>query len=149
MIDNRPTLLIFAFLYMYRQPFVCKGFVQMSLSSLYVWLWFALWIIALLIKKGSPVCVAPTCAGSGKWSNHFGSYVCSIFLHFCKMLFPGLEPMTSWSQGNSFTTAPGLPLNCIAYKWSYFVVLHLMHHMDFPFVGVYQTSNSFCLEKIS
>jgi hypothetical protein len=26
-------------------------------------------------------------------------------------LFPGLEPMTSWSQGNSFTAAPGLPFS--------------------------------------
>jgi hypothetical protein len=24
-------------------------------------------------------------------------------------LFSGLEPMTSWSQGNSFTAAPGIP----------------------------------------
>jgi hypothetical protein len=28
-------------------------------------------------------------------------------MHFCKRLFPGLEPMTSWSKGNSFTAAPG------------------------------------------
>jgi hypothetical protein len=27
----------------------------------------------------------------------------------CKMLFSGFEPMTSWSQRNSFTAAPGLP----------------------------------------
>jgi hypothetical protein len=40
-------------------------------------------------------------------SNHFGSYVRSISLHFCKRLFPGLEPMTSWSQGNNFIAAPG------------------------------------------
>jgi hypothetical protein len=26
------------------------------------------------------------------------------------MLFPGFEPMTLWSHGNSFTVAPGLPL---------------------------------------
>jgi hypothetical protein len=37
-------------------------------------------------------------------------YVCSFFLHFCKRLFAWLEPMTSWSQGNSFTAAPALPL---------------------------------------
>ncbi|EMS60203.1 putative ATP-dependent RNA helicase DHX35 [Triticum urartu] len=30
-------------------------------------------------------------------------------LHFCKRLFPGLEPVTSWSQCNSFTAAPRLP----------------------------------------
>jgi hypothetical protein len=58
-------------------------------------------------KKGSPVHVAPSCAGSRDGSDHFGSYVHSLSLHFCKRLFPGLEPMRS--QGNSFTTAPGLP----------------------------------------
>ena len=35
-----------------------------------------------------------------------GSFVRSLSLHFCKRLFPGLEPVTSWSQGSSFTTAP-------------------------------------------
>jgi hypothetical protein len=47
--------------------------------------------------------VAPACAGS----DHFGSYVLSISLHLCKSMFPGLEPMTSWSQGNIFTVVPG------------------------------------------
>jgi hypothetical protein len=44
--------------------------------------------------KDSPVHIAPTCAGS----DHFGSYVYSIFLHFYKRLFQGLELMISWSQ---------------------------------------------------
>jgi hypothetical protein len=35
--------------------------------------------------------VAPACAGSGEGSDHFGSYVCSISLHFCMRLFTGLE----------------------------------------------------------
>jgi hypothetical protein len=61
--------------------------------------------------KGSPVHVAPVCAGSREESDHFGSYVCSLSLHFSKRLFPGHEPMTTWSQGNSFTAAPGLPFN--------------------------------------
>jgi hypothetical protein len=30
--------------------------------------------------KGSPVHVAPSCAGSGEGSDHFGSYVHTIFL---------------------------------------------------------------------
>jgi hypothetical protein len=47
------------------------------------------------IKKGSPVHVAPTCARSEEGYDHFGSYVRSLSLHFCKRLFPGLEPMTS------------------------------------------------------
>jgi hypothetical protein len=46
--------------------------------------------------------VALDCVGSGEGSDHFGSYVRSLSLHFCKRLFPGLEPMTSWSQVNSF-----------------------------------------------
>jgi hypothetical protein len=33
--------------------------------------------------------VAPACTGSGEGSDHFGSYVCSLSLHFCKRLFPG------------------------------------------------------------
>jgi hypothetical protein len=61
------------------------------------------------IKKGSPVHVAPACAGSGEESDHFGSYVHSFSLHFCKRLFLELEPMTSWSQGNGFTAVLGLP----------------------------------------
>jgi hypothetical protein len=52
--------------------------------------------------------VAPACVGLGEGSDHFGSYGCNLPLHFCKM-FLGLEPMTSWSQDNSFTTALGLP----------------------------------------
>jgi hypothetical protein len=55
--------------------------------------------------KGSLMHVAPSYTGS----NHFGSYVRSLSLHFFKRLFPGLEPMTSWSQGNNFTAVPGLP----------------------------------------
>jgi hypothetical protein len=49
--------------------------------------------------------IAPACAGS----DHFGSYVHSLSLHFYKRLFPGLEPMTTWSQGNNFTAATWLP----------------------------------------
>ena len=64
-------------------------------------------------KKGNLVHVAPACAGSREGSDHFGSIVRSLSLHFCKRLFPGLEPMTSWSQGSSFTTAPRLPFHQI------------------------------------
>jgi hypothetical protein len=36
--------------------------------------------------------------------------VCALVaLYFCKSLFHGLELMTSWSQGNNFTVALGLP----------------------------------------
>jgi hypothetical protein len=66
------------------------------------------------LKKSSPVHVAPTCAGSGEESDHFGSYVRSLSLHFCKRLFLGFELMISWSQGNSFTAAPGLPFKQFA-----------------------------------
>jgi hypothetical protein len=63
----------------------------------------------MLHIKGSLVHVAPACAGSGEWSDHFGSYVRSLSRHCCKRLFPGLELMTSWSQGNNFTVVLGLP----------------------------------------
>jgi hypothetical protein len=57
-------------------------------------------------KRGSLMHVAPACVESGEGSDHFGSYVCSIFLHLCKRLFPGLEPMTSWSVGHKATALP-------------------------------------------
>jgi hypothetical protein len=53
--------------------------------------------------------VAPTCIGSGEGCNHFGSYVLSLSLHFCKRQFSRLEHMTSWSQDNNFVAAPGSP----------------------------------------
>jgi hypothetical protein len=49
--------------------------------------------------------VAPSCVGSREGSDHFGSYLHNLPLHFCKRLFSTLEPITSWSQGNSFTAA--------------------------------------------
>jgi hypothetical protein len=52
--------------------------------------------------------VAPVCTGS----NHFGSYVQPFpaFLQEAGQIpLTGLEPMTSWSQGDSFMAAPGLP----------------------------------------
>jgi hypothetical protein len=52
---------------------------------------------------------APACTGYREGSNHFGSYVHNLSLHFCKRLFLVLEPMTSWSQGNNFTVVLELP----------------------------------------
>jgi hypothetical protein len=37
--------------------------------------------------------VAPTCAGSEEGFDYFESYVHNLPLHFCKRLFPGLEPV--------------------------------------------------------
>jgi hypothetical protein len=37
--------------------------------------------------------IAPSCTGSVEGSDHFGSYVRSLSLHFFKRLFPELEPM--------------------------------------------------------
>jgi hypothetical protein len=54
-----------------------------------------------LVLKGSLVHVAPTCAGFGEGSDHFVSYIRSLSLHFCKRLFPGLEPMTSHIEINN------------------------------------------------
>jgi hypothetical protein len=50
---------------------------------------------------------APVCAGSGE--DHFGSYVRSLPCISAGGCFQDFESMTSWSQGNSFTAAPGLP----------------------------------------
>jgi hypothetical protein len=72
-------------------------------------------------KKGSLMHIAPAYAGFGEGSNYFGSYVHSLSLHFCKRLLE-LEPMTSWSQGNSFTTAPGLPFSLMVIRiWMEFL----------------------------
>jgi len=73
--------------------------------------------------------VAPACAGSGEGSDRLGLFVRSLSLHFCKRLVPGLEPMTSWSQGSSFTTAPRLPF-----------IIHNYLHSKFP-----KIINRFCL----
>ena len=81
------------------------------------------------IVKGSPVQVAPACAGSGKESDHLSLFVRSLSLYFCKRLVPGLEPVTSWSQGSSFTTAPRLPF-----------IIHNYLHSKFP-----KIINRFCL----
>jgi hypothetical protein len=64
------------------------------------------------IKKGSPM-LASSCAGSGEEFYHFKSYVFSLSLHFYMRLFSVLEPMTSWSQGNSFTAALGPPFRML------------------------------------
>jgi hypothetical protein len=49
-----------------------------------------------VLIKGSPVHVAPACAGSGEGSDHFESYICNhLSLYFYKRLFLGLEPMRS------------------------------------------------------
>jgi hypothetical protein len=58
-----------------------------------------------VLIKGSPVHVAPACAGSGEGSDHFRSgegsdhfesYICNhLSLYFYKRLFLGLEPMRS------------------------------------------------------
>jgi hypothetical protein len=77
-------------------------------------------------KKGSPVHVAPACAGSRKRSDHFESYVRSLSEHFCKRLFSGLEPMTSWSQGNRFTTVPGLPFPLLLFMFPNYIQVHSM-----------------------
>jgi hypothetical protein len=66
--------------------------------------------------------VAPACAGSREGSDYFGSYVRNISLHFCKRLFPGLEPITPWPQGNSFTAVPGLPFGHREQVTSFFCV---------------------------
>jgi hypothetical protein len=55
--------------------------------------------------------VAPACIGSREGYDHFESSVHSLSLYFYRRLLTGLEHMTSWSQGNRFTTAPGLPFN--------------------------------------
>jgi hypothetical protein len=54
-------------------------------------------------KKGSLVHIAPACTGSRERSDNFESYVRNISLHFCKRLFPGLNP---WPHGHKATALP-------------------------------------------
>lgn len=53
-----------------------------------------------------------------KGSNHIGSTVRGLFLHFCKSLFLGFEPVTSWSQGRRCTTATRLPFQKYELWWN-------------------------------
>jgi Flp pilus assembly protein TadB len=100
------------------------------------------------VHKGSLVHVSPACARS----DHFGSYVCSLSLHFCKRFFPR-ESMTSWSQSNSFTAAPGLPLYCtvhaglkISVKFFWCIMLSIFLVMFyFVFVLTYIGHNYNCV----
>jgi hypothetical protein len=80
-------------------------------------------------RKGSLVHVAPACAGFGEGSDHFGSYVHSLSLHFCKRLFLRLEPMTSWSQDNSFTAVLGLPSPFFIVTLSFLIQCFYFSHL--------------------
>jgi hypothetical protein len=71
----------------YEKFLYLRAQIYMSHGDLYL-------VYYISIKKGAAL--APTCTGFGEGSDHFGSYVHSLSLHLCKMLFPGLEPMTSW-----------------------------------------------------
>jgi hypothetical protein len=44
-----------------------------------------------MLLKGSLMQVAPACATSREGSDHFGSYIRSLSLHFYKRLFPGFD----------------------------------------------------------
>jgi hypothetical protein len=51
-------------------------------------IYYIMWLVHKI--NGSPLHVAPTSAGSREGSDHFGSYVHELSLHFCKRLFIGL-----------------------------------------------------------
>jgi hypothetical protein len=67
--------------------------------------------------------------GSEEGSDHFGFFVCSLSLHFCKRLFPGLQPTTSLSQGNNITTAPGLPFSFFYQDDTFFYPTDMNQHV--------------------
>jgi hypothetical protein len=66
--------------------------------------------------RGSSVHVAPAYAGSEKGSNHFGSYVCRLFLYFYKRLFAGPEPMTSGTRQQLYRCHAELPFKEIQFR---------------------------------
>jgi hypothetical protein len=100
--------------------------------------------------------IAPACAGFGEGSDHFGSYVRSFFLYFCKRLFPILEPMTSWSQGSSFTAAPRdttMPQKCgsslrlaLGYIMHYTFIFHCYLLYSLRFLLIVILAFKFCLQ---
>jgi hypothetical protein len=55
-------------------------------------------------------------AGSEKGSNHFGSYVCRLFLYFYKRLFAGPEPMTSGTRQQLYCCHAELPFKEIQFR---------------------------------
>jgi hypothetical protein len=62
-------------------------------------------------KKRQPRCMKlPLCAGSGEGLDHLGSLYAALPYNFCNRLFPRLEPVTSWSQGDSFNHCTKAPL---------------------------------------
>ena len=96
------------------------------------------------IALGSPVHEAPACAGFGEGSDHFGSFVRSLSLHFCKRLFPGLEPVTihPWPHGHKATALPllhSIALKFILpwlpyYQYMFPPYLHTRHMLWFVFL---------------
>jgi hypothetical protein len=84
--------------------------------------------------------VAPACTGSEEGSDHFGSHVHSLSLHFYKRLFPRLESMTSWSQGNNFTTTAQLNDTEIVKAW---VCIHQSSWKDMRNIILEQQKQNF------
>ena len=68
--------------------------------------------LVLCITERQPCATKlPPYAGSRGRVGRLRSIVRSLTLHFCKRLFPRLEPMTSWSQGsNPYHCAKAPPL---------------------------------------
>jgi hypothetical protein len=64
-------------------------FVNLSVLKQDLQHFYAVFSVAFSIKDSS-VHIAPVCTGPRGGSGHFGSYVRSLSLHFCRRLFPGL-----------------------------------------------------------
>lgn len=60
-------------------------------------------------KKGSPMHVAPICAGS----DHFRSFVCSLSLHLFKSWFQDLNPRPHGHKAATFPPCQGSPLKIL------------------------------------
>jgi hypothetical protein len=55
--------------------------------------------------------VASTCVGSGKGPTTLDLMYAAFPCISARGCFQDLNPLTSWSQDNSFTAAPGLPFH--------------------------------------
>jgi hypothetical protein len=79
-------------------------------------------------------------------SDHFESYVCSLFLYFYNRLFLELETIISWSQGNSFTVMPELHIvsdHFESYVCSLFLYFYNRLFLELETIISWSQGNSF------
>ena len=116
--------------------------LKLMSSHMRLYVWF------FIKKKGSPSARSSRLRRVRGRVRPLGSFVRSLSLHFYKRLFPGLEPVTSWSQGSSFTTAPRLPFNKIPYMYHFMYNRNILRRKPSLTLSCYTTKPSWILHKV-